>query len=94
MAEEIILNNTKINVHRFEHRKVDHLHEISVGFEVTSEQYHDIATLLYEGTFDVQVPEEALTFRGTIRQYSTSISNLYEEGQVGDYSLTLLEVKH
>lgn len=94
VVNDIILNNTLIKVHRFEHRKVNQLHEISVGFEVTSEEYHDITTLLYEGTFDIKVPEEELSFRGTIGQYFTSISNLYEEGQVGEFSLTLLEVKN
>lgn len=94
MVKEIILNNTLIKVHSFEERTVNNSHEISVGFEVTSEAYHDIATLLYQGTFDVKVPERALSFRGTIGQYSTSITNLYEKGQVGNYSLTLLEVKN
>ncbi|MGQ3381041.1 DUF3219 family protein [Priestia endophytica] len=94
MVKEIILNNTLIKVHSFEERKVNNSTEISVGFEVTSEAYHDIATLLYHGTFDVKVPERALSFRGTIKQYSTSITNSYEKGQVGDYSLTLLEVKN
>lgn len=94
MVKEIILNNTLIKVHSFEERKVNNSTEISVGFEVTSEAYHDIATLLYQGTFDVKVPERALSFRGTIKQYSTSITNLYEKGQVGDYSLTLFEVKN
>lgn len=93
MVKEIILNNTLVKVHSFEHSKVNSFNEISVGFEVTSEEYHDIATLLYEGTFDVKVPDLPLSFRGTIQQYSTSITNLYEKGQVGDYSLTLREVK-
>ncbi|MBD8069885.1 DUF3219 family protein [Bacillus sp. PS06] len=94
MVKEIILNHTLIKVKRFEERKVNNSYEISVGFEVTSEEYHDIATLLYQGTFDVKVPERDLSFRGTIREYSTSMTNLYEKGQVGDYSLTLLEVKN
>ena len=94
MVKEILLNNTAIRVNRYEQRKVNDVHEISVGFEVTSEEYHDIATLLYEGTFHVSVPEKVLSFRGSIGQYSTSLANLYEEGQVGEYSLTLLQVKN
>ena len=94
MVKEILLNNTAIRVNRYEQRKVNDVHEISVGFEVKSEEYHDIATLLYEGTFHVSVPEKDLSFRGTIGQYSTSLTNLYEEGQVGEYSLTLLQVKN
>ncbi|ERN51394.1 DUF3219 family protein [Alkalihalophilus marmarensis] len=91
MAKEIILNQTVIKVQSFKERKVNNIHEISVVFHVTSEEYHDIATLLYQGTFDVKVPERGLSFRGSIVQYSTSITNLYEKGQVGNYSLTLLE---
>jgi len=94
MVKEIILNNTLIKVNSYEQRTVNHLHEISVGFEVTSKEYHEITTLLYQGTFDIKVPERDLSFRGTIKQYSTSIANLYEEGQIGDYSLTMLEVKN
>ncbi|WEG17341.1 DUF3219 family protein [Alkalihalophilus pseudofirmus] len=91
MAKKIILNQTVIKVQSFKERKVNNNHEISVVFHVTSEEYHDIATLLYQGTFDVKVPERSLSFRGSIVQYSTSITNLYEKGQVGNYSLTLLE---
>ncbi|WP_258311692.1 YkvR family protein [Terrilactibacillus laevilacticus] len=29
----------------------------------------------------------------TIKQYYTSITNLYEKGQVGEYSLILQEIK-
>ena len=94
MVKEILLNNTAIRVNRYEQRKVNDVHKISVGFEVKSEEYHDIATLLYEGTFHVSVPEKDLSFRGSIGQYSTSLTNLYEEGQVGEYSLTLLQVKN
>lgn len=93
MVNEIILNDTLIKVHQFQQRKVNKSYEISVKFEVTSEEYHDIAMLLYEEIFDVQIPESEISFRGTIQQYSTSITNLYEIGQVGEYSLTLLEVK-
>ena len=94
MVKEIILNNTSIKVNRYEQSKVNGLHEISVDFEVTSEEYHDIAKLLYEVTFHVSVPDTELSFRGSINQYYTSLTNLYEKGQVGDYSLTLLQVKN
>lgn len=91
MVKEIILDNTLIKVNHYEEEKVNGLHQISVVFDVTSEDYHDIATLLYRGTFEVTVPEAVLFFRGTIINYSTSITNLYEEGQVGEYKLSLLE---
>ncbi len=93
MVNEIILNGKIIKTQRFDHRIINGLNEISVDFKVHSEEYHEVAMLLYEGTFDVKVPQLDLVFRGTIQQYSTSITNLYEEHQVGDYSLTLRETK-
>lgn len=93
LASVLILNNREIPLTSYEEEKVNERHQISVTFNVTSEEYHGIATLLYEGTFDVQIPERNLKFRGTIQQYSTSITNLYEANQVGEYQLTLLEVK-
>lgn len=92
MVQEILLNGTKINVTHFEEKENKNGIWISVTFNVTSEEYHDITTLLYEGTFDVKVPEKQMEFRGTIQEYSTSITNLYEKGQVGEYKLTLKEV--
>mgnify|MGYP001245668420 CR=1 FL=1 len=94
MVTDIILNNRSIQVERYKEDTVDGLMRLSIEFKVKSEDYHDVATLLYEGTFDVTVPERDIAFRGSIKQYSTSITNLYEKGQVGDYKLTLLEVKH
>lgn len=94
MIKEIILDDTFIKVNRYEAEKVNDLHLISVDFFVTSEEYHDIATLLYKGMFDVKVPELGLSFKGSIHQYSTSITNLYEQGQVGEYKLSLLEVQN
>ncbi|QQK76252.1 DUF3219 family protein [Salicibibacter cibarius] len=93
MVNEILLNDYTIKVESYEEEKIDGLYTINVGFKVTSEEYHAITTLLYEGTFDVKVPERELTFRGTIQQYFTSITNLYIEGQVGDYTLKLIENK-
>lgn len=89
----MILNDTVIKLDRYEEEKVNGLHKISVDFKVTSEEYHDVTTLLYNGTFDVKIPERDLAFRGTIQQYSTSVTNLYEKGQIGDFKLSLIEVK-
>ncbi|MBM7664095.1 hypothetical protein JOC25_000551 [Solibacillus kalamii] len=77
----------------YEEEKVNGFYKVSVIFDVTSKEYHDIATLLYNGTFDVKIPEKELMFRGTIYNYSTSVTNLYEENQVGQYTLTLVEEK-
>ena len=93
MANEIIVNDTVIKVVSYQEDKVNGLHKISVNFQVTSKDYHAITILLYEGIFDVKVPERDIAFRGTIHQYSTSITNLYEEGQVGDFQLSLIETK-
>jgi hypothetical protein len=93
LVNNIVLDDTLINVNSYEEGKVNGLNTISVDFKVTSEEYHDITTLLYKGTFDVRVPERGLTFKGIIQQYSTSITNLYEKSQVGEYKLSLLEVK-
>lgn len=91
--KEVILNERVIPVRTYKHNLENDLHNIEIDFKVTSEEYHDIAVLLYEGTFDVKVPEQSLAFRGTIHQYSTSITNLYEKNQVADYHVVLREVK-
>ncbi|MBD8034883.1 MULTISPECIES: DUF3219 family protein [Solibacillus] len=93
MVSKIILNDRTIQLCSYEEEKVNGLYKVSVIFNVTSEEYHDIATLLYNGTFDVKIPEKELMFRGTIYNYSTSITNLYEKDQVGEYKLTLVEEK-
>jgi Protein of unknown function (DUF3219) len=93
METEIQLDHTPIKVYTYNEEMIDGLHQISVEFKVTSEDYHDLATLLYKGTFDVKVPSRNVAFTGKIIQYSTSITNLYEKGQVGDYRLSLLEIQ-
>lgn len=93
MVNDIVLNETSINVYKYEEEKQDDLHKISIEFHVTSEEYHDITTLLYKGTFDVKVPERDLSFRASIQQYSTSFTNLYIKGQIGEFKLSLLEVR-
>ncbi|MFD1738669.1 DUF3219 family protein [Bacillus salitolerans] len=93
MVHEISLNNKPIKITTYNEDSIDGFIQISVNFKVTSAEYHDMTTLLYNGTFEVKVPERNLTFQGTIIKYSTSITNLYKEDQVGDFSLSLLEVK-
>jgi hypothetical protein len=93
LVNEIILNETTINVYNYEEKTENGLHKMSVEFKVTSEEYHAITTLLYKGTFNVKVPDKYLSFRASIYQYSTSFTNLYIKGQVGDFKLVLIEVK-
>lgn len=93
MVTEIVLDDTAIRVDQYQQTLAGGLQVISFDFKVTSEEYHDITTLLYKGTFNVSVPERKLEFKGTIHQYTTSITNLYEKGQVGDFHLSIIEVK-
>ncbi|MGP7818588.1 DUF3219 family protein [Niallia sp. 01092] len=94
MVKAIVLDHTSIDVNSYQEEKINGLHQISVVFSVTSEDYHDITTLLYKGMFHVSVPEKDLVFRGAIHQYSTSITNLYKKGKVGEFSLSIREMKH
>ncbi|PLR95291.1 DUF3219 family protein [Bacillus sp. T33-2] len=94
MVKEILLNDTLIHINSYQQETVNGLIKISVEFKVTSKEYHDITTLLYEETFDVNVPERDLSFKGKIHQYSTSVTNLYEKGRVGTYKLSLIETEN
>ena len=93
MVQEIVLNDTPIQIYSYEQEIVKGKTKVSVDFKVTSENYHDIAVLLYKETFNVKVPEKGFAFRGSIYQYSTSITNLYIKDQVADYKVTLLELE-
>jgi hypothetical protein len=93
LVKKILVNSVVIVVEKYTEEIVNSgLHEINVEFKVTSEDYHDITTLLYEETFDIKIPERDLSFPASIKEYSTSITNLYEKGQVGDYKLCLVEI--
>lgn len=93
MANVIILDDRPIALNKLELIQVDGLQRISTEFNVTSEEYYDVATLLYKGEFEVKVPANQLAYRGKIVEYSTSVTNLYEGGKVGIFRLVLLEVK-
>lgn len=58
MVSKIMLDDRVIQLSNFEEGKEKGLYTVSVTFDVTSEDYHDIATLLYNGTFDVKIPEK------------------------------------
>ncbi|RLQ96133.1 DUF3219 family protein [Falsibacillus albus] len=93
MVKEILLNEKRIAIKEYEEKLVNGLNAINIVFDVSSDDYHDVAILLYEGYFQVDVPQNGLSFNGTIQQYYTSVTNLYEENQVGEFTLSLLEVK-
>ncbi|MDR4886243.1 DUF3219 family protein [Fredinandcohnia sp. QZ13] len=93
MVTEIYLNEYKLNVTNYYEETKNHLLLVKVEFKVSSEDYHDITTLLYKGNFDLKVPERNIACKVIIQEYSTSITNLYEKDQVGDFTLTLLETR-
>ncbi|MFS0749170.1 DUF3219 family protein [Oceanobacillus sp. 1P07AA] len=86
-----MLNNQELIARDVKLKEQNEKTELSFYFKVTSETYHDITVLLYENDFRVQVPEKNITFSATIKQYATSITNLYEEGKEGDFFLLLVE---
>src|SRR5699024_7631508 len=86
MTQEVIINDVTIHVEHFDNEMVtdkatgEKWHKIDLEFKVSSKDYHEITTLLYANNFDVEVPGKGLSFQATIQSYSTSITNLYEEG--------------
>jgi len=93
LVENIYLDEMKIPLTFFEDETVDGLYKVTIEFNVTSEAYHDIAVLLYRGRFDVEVPDKDKKFKGEIYNYSTSLTNLYEDNQVAVYRLVLKEIR-
>lgn len=97
MITQVLLDTTPIQVENFSHTTIsdkhhpDILRKITFDFEVTSEEYHDITTLLYKNDFMVTLPGKNIHFPATISNYSTSVTNLYEENQVGSFHLELVE---
>lgn len=97
MTTQIYLNETVIQAfHYTEEHVTDNvsgkpLQKIIIDFKVTSEDYHDIAVLLYGMEFRVQVPEKNLDFQAAISNYSTDTTNLYNPNEVADYHLELTE---
>ncbi|MCE4051382.1 MULTISPECIES: DUF3219 family protein [Bacillaceae] len=94
MAKQIKLDDTIIQVKSYTEEIQNDLHSIKIIFDVASDDYHEITTLLYKGAFHVTVAEKDLAFHAAIQQYSTSITNLYEKGNTGEFTLTLLETRN
>lgn len=97
METPIWINDTQIHALNFKEELIDDTNsnrkkrKISFDFKVTSEEYHDIAVLLYKMNFQVRIPAQELEFDASISNYSTSITDLYQPGQVADYHLELIE---
>jgi hypothetical protein len=67
------------------------LHQLEIEFQVTHDTYHDVTVELYKNDFLVKIPGEAIEFQAKINNYSTSLTNLYEKGAVGNFRLLLIE---
>ncbi|KKK33372.1 hypothetical protein WN59_11495 [Salinicoccus sediminis] len=93
MVKEMKLNDHTFELTGFEEREENGRLVVSVKFNVTSEEYHDVTTLLYEEVFNISVPEKDMKFKGVITNYLTSLDNLYEDGQTGEYQVTFTEIE-
>ncbi|UJL46786.1 DUF3219 family protein [Virgibacillus sp. NKC19-16] len=95
MNQKVIINDLTINAENYHEETVTKegkdLLKIGFDFKVRSDESHDVTTLLYKNDFTVQVPGRIPEFSATIYKYSTSITNLSEEGAVGDFKLELIE---
>ncbi|WP_442598648.1 DUF3219 family protein [Neobacillus sp. D3-1R] len=93
MVREIVLDDFLLKVETYQEAEVNGRKLITIDFKVTHEEYHDVTTLLYKGTFTIKVPEHQQTFRGRIQEYYTSVTNLYEKDQVGDFHVSFIETE-
>ncbi|PAV30470.1 hypothetical protein CIL05_05030 [Virgibacillus profundi] len=95
MHQKVLINDLIFDVTNFHEEKVmkegKELIKVSFDFKVKSEDYHEVTTLLYLNDFIIKVPGTELEFPATIYNYSTSITNLYKENEVGDFKLELIE---
>lgn len=93
MVTEIYIDDYKLNITDYHDELNNELLLVKVEFKVTTEEYHDVTTLLYKGIFNLKVPDRNIDCKVTIQEYSTSITNLYEKDQVGLFRLTLCEIE-
>jgi len=92
---EIYIDDLKVDTINLKqetvHKDGKNKRKISFDFKVRSDQSHEVTTTLYKNDFIVKVPEEGIEFPAVIHNYSTSITDLYVEGAVGDFYLELIE---
>lgn len=91
MTKRILINDYPIETEVLEVSIKSAQKKVSLVFQVTHADYHDITTLLYQNDFTVDIPEQQLRFPAVIQNYSTSIDNLYQENAVGIFRLELTE---
>lgn len=93
MGKTVALNELTIDADEVELSKAEvggqSRYQLKLAFKVTHKDYHDVTVELYKNDFLVKV--EGAEFHAEIQHYATSVTNLYEEGAVGDFSLTLIE---
>ncbi|WP_226665322.1 DUF3219 family protein [Metabacillus litoralis] len=92
MINEIIIDGKNLAITNYKEKTINGLVEISIQFNVLSEDYHNITTLLYKDTFHITVPEKNTYITAKITQYSTSITNLYNKEQTGIFKVRFSEL--
>lgn len=90
MVKFIKLNNQKLKIKQYKENSDGT--KINIIFDLKSEDYHDITSLLYKGRFHIEVPEKNKVFTGDIINYFTDRTNLYEDNQTAEYNITFKEV--
>lgn len=88
---EIQVNEEVLEGRNVEVSEVNDKKQVAFSFDVTSETYHDVTSLLYKNDFDVTISEKSLSFSATILEYATSTTNLYEKGNTSEFYLKLRE---
>jgi len=91
MINEVWLNDKEFVVRHFQEKEEQEKRYITFEFDVTSEAYHDVTTLLYKNKFYVRIPAKKESFVAVIHTYFTSVTNLYKENKIGTFTLTLAE---
>ncbi|GAA0327330.1 YkvR family protein [Bacillus carboniphilus] len=91
--EIIIINDVSIEATNYKEERVGDKGRMKISFDFKVEhlRYHEITTMLYANNFKVKIPKKNLDFEAEISSYSTSVTNLYEVGAVGDFALSLIE---
>lgn len=90
MRTNIQINDYTIDAYNIE-IKNEPDYKVRFEFLVKHDEYHDVTTLLYKNDFTITIPKEDISFPAIISNYSTSITNLYEEDAVGEFTLELSE---
>lgn len=86
----IVLDNITLDVKEL--KRDEEEGTVRIAFDVASEDYHNLSEHLYKEEFLVRLPgNNNEEFRAKIINYSTSLDNLYEEDNVGEYRITLKE---